>query len=136
MFDYKNIDQFCPVHYEGTYIHQDIDGAWVVSSIPYRDNWDGTFTDLRDATEFGPFEILINLKKESPKMTTYYVVRNKFTGRRSVILGPNQYIPWLLDMQAANPPKDYRFPNFGWLVRLFYKMESKYKGKWEALRAL
>lgn len=66
----------------------------------------------------------------------YYIVKNRFTGKRHAILGHNMYHPWLLDMRQKEPAKNWLFPNSVILTRIFFKMEKEFSGKWEALRAL
>ena len=62
------------------------------------------------------------------------IVKNRFTGRRSVCLGRNSYYPFLLDMQAADPAQDWYVPRF--LLRLFWRVEETHEAKWTALREL
>ena len=64
------------------------------------------------------------------------ILQNRFTGRRSVCLGRNSYYPFLLDMQARDPAKDWWMVNFSPLVALFYKKVSEHDGKWTALEVL
>lgn len=67
---------------------------------------------------------------------SYYIVKNRFTGKRHVILGHNMYYPWLLNMQCSKPAKDWLFPNSTILVRLFFKLEKAFTSKWVALETL
>ena len=62
------------------------------------------------------------------------IVKNRFTGRRSVCLGRNMYYWWLLDMQAADPAQDWYVPRF--LLRLLWRVEETYEAKWKALGEL
>lgn len=53
------IDDFQPMHIEGSRVEQSVEGGWVVSSIPFVGNWDGTFSEASAFTSFGPFEICV-----------------------------------------------------------------------------
>lgn len=70
------------------------------------------------------------MKKEKARISDPGVVQNRFTGRVSSLLGKNMFYPFLLDLQATDPAKDFVF--FLPVFPVFYK-RLRATGKWSAL---